>query len=185
MTIVSAEAVTSRKGEPAAPTSTRATALAERLMQGAEALATLASTLTAAEWEMRIPHDGRTIGVVANQPKQLGGILEICIDNDHRISRRVIHSGRDRGLVTAIALTFGSFCFARNRLWGRPELLIVLAAEDAQHNPRPLLNLADRGYVFSVATLEPRKNLDRLLAAHQGLPPACRARRRPFATRSR
>ena len=47
------------------------------------------------------------------------------------------------GLVTAITLTFGSFCFARNQLWGRPELLIVLAAEDAQHNPRPLLNLAE------------------------------------------
>jgi tetratricopeptide (TPR) repeat protein len=47
------------------------------------------------------------------------------------------------GLVTAIALTFGSFCFARNQLWGRPELLIVRAAEDAQHNPRPLLNLAE------------------------------------------
>ena len=67
MTIVSAEAVTSRKGEPAAPTSTRATALAERLMQGAEALATLASTLTAAEWETQVPHDGRTrIGVVVH-----------------------------------------------------------------------------------------------------------------------
>ena len=66
MTIVSAEAVTSRKSEPAAPTSTRATALAERLMQGAEALATLASTLTAAEWETQVPHDGRTIGVVVH-----------------------------------------------------------------------------------------------------------------------
>jgi Flp pilus assembly protein TadD len=38
---------------------------------------------------------------------------------------------------------FGSFCFARNQLWGRPELLIVLSAEDAQHNPRPLINLAE------------------------------------------
>src|SRR4030095_1801372 len=47
------------------------------------------------------------------------------------------------GRVTAIALTFGSFCFARNQLWGRPDLLFVLAAEDAQHNPRPLLNLAE------------------------------------------
>lgn len=47
------------------------------------------------------------------------------------------------GLVTAIALTFGGFCFARNQLWGKPELLIALAAEDAQHNPRPLINLAE------------------------------------------
>ena len=47
------------------------------------------------------------------------------------------------GLVTAIALTFGGFCYSRNQLWGRPELLIALAAEDSQHNPRPLLNLTE------------------------------------------
>ncbi len=34
--------------------------------------------------------------------------------------------------------------------------------------------LADQGYVFSISTLEPRKNFDRLLAAHLGLPPALR-----------
>ena len=43
---------------------TRANALAERLEQGAHALATLASMLTDAEWETRLPHDGRRIGVV-------------------------------------------------------------------------------------------------------------------------
>ncbi len=36
--------------------------------------------------------------------------------------------------------------------------------------------LADRGYVLAVSTLEPRKNFDRLLAAHTLLPPALRQR---------
>jgi glycosyltransferase involved in cell wall biosynthesis len=36
--------------------------------------------------------------------------------------------------------------------------------------------LRDRGYVFSISTLEPRKNFDRLLAAHLRLPPALRRR---------
>jgi hypothetical protein len=45
-------------------TSRRANALAERLEQGASALAALGSSLTGAEWQTRIPHDGRTVGVV-------------------------------------------------------------------------------------------------------------------------
>lgn len=44
----------------------RATALAERLEQGARALAELASSLTEAEWQMRVPGDGRTIGVLVH-----------------------------------------------------------------------------------------------------------------------
>lgn len=49
------------------PTVTRrANALAERLEQGAAALAALASTLTDREWQTRIPKDGRTIGVVVH-----------------------------------------------------------------------------------------------------------------------
>jgi hypothetical protein len=42
----------------------RATALAERLELGAQLLETLAETLTDAEWNVRIPHDGRKVGVV-------------------------------------------------------------------------------------------------------------------------
>lgn len=45
---------------------TRADALADRLEQGADALATLASTLTTAEWSIPIPEDGRTVGVVVH-----------------------------------------------------------------------------------------------------------------------
>lgn len=43
---------------------TRATALADRLRQGADALTELARTLDAAQWHTPIPGDGRTIGVV-------------------------------------------------------------------------------------------------------------------------
>ncbi len=44
----------------------RANALAERLEQGARALATFASTLTDAEWQARVPKDGRKVGVVVH-----------------------------------------------------------------------------------------------------------------------
>lgn len=44
----------------------RANALAERLEQGASALATFAGALTDAEWQARIPTDGRRVGVVVH-----------------------------------------------------------------------------------------------------------------------
>jgi hypothetical protein len=44
----------------------RANALAERLEQGAQALASFAEGLTEAEWQTRIPRDGRKIGVVVH-----------------------------------------------------------------------------------------------------------------------
>ena len=44
----------------------RANALAVRLEQGVHALATLANALTDAEWQTRIPKDGRTVGVVVH-----------------------------------------------------------------------------------------------------------------------
>lgn len=46
--------------------SQRADALAERLEQGARALAALARTLTDQQWQTRIPRDGRTVGVVVH-----------------------------------------------------------------------------------------------------------------------
>jgi hypothetical protein len=46
--------------------SQRSNALADRLEQGARALADLASSLTDAEWRTRIPNDGRKIGVVVH-----------------------------------------------------------------------------------------------------------------------
>lgn len=46
--------------------SARANALAERLEQGAAALASFASTLTDAEWQTRVPKDGRKVGVMVH-----------------------------------------------------------------------------------------------------------------------
>jgi len=46
--------------------SQRTNALADRLEQGASALATFASALTDAEWQTRVPKDGRKIGVIVH-----------------------------------------------------------------------------------------------------------------------
>jgi hypothetical protein len=64
--------MTSAVSEPAVKSpsvtarSQRAEALAERLEQGASALAALARTLTDAQWQTRLPKDGRKIGVVVH-----------------------------------------------------------------------------------------------------------------------
>jgi hypothetical protein len=44
----------------------RANALAERLEQGAQALAALAAGLSDAQWQSRLPGDGRKVGVVVH-----------------------------------------------------------------------------------------------------------------------
>ena len=44
----------------------RTNALAERLEQGARALAGFASDLTDAEWQTRLPRDGRKVGVIVH-----------------------------------------------------------------------------------------------------------------------
>ena len=45
---------------------TRSNALADRLEQGARALADFASGLTDAQWRTRVPKDGRTVGVIVH-----------------------------------------------------------------------------------------------------------------------
>jgi DinB family protein len=52
--------------KPARPVSRRATLLADRLEQGARLLDYFASSLTEEEWRIRVPKDGRTIGVVVH-----------------------------------------------------------------------------------------------------------------------
>jgi len=63
---VSQEAVAHPEGSPSIKGSQRARALAERLEQGARALATFASALTDDEWQRRLPKDGRKIGVIVH-----------------------------------------------------------------------------------------------------------------------
>jgi hypothetical protein len=45
---------------------TRAEVLASTLEKGAQALETFAKSLTPAEWQTRVPHDGRKVGVVVH-----------------------------------------------------------------------------------------------------------------------
>jgi hypothetical protein len=54
------------KTQRSASPSPRAEALAVRLEDGARALAAFAGTLTDAQWQARIPKDGRKIGVVVH-----------------------------------------------------------------------------------------------------------------------
>jgi len=49
-----------------APTSRRAAALADRLEQGARALAEFARELDASKWQARVPKDGRKVGVIVH-----------------------------------------------------------------------------------------------------------------------
>ncbi|HJQ70872.1 MAG TPA: DinB family protein [Blastocatellia bacterium] len=51
--------------------SLRANALADRLEQGARALAIFAGELTDAEWRARVPKDGRKIGVIVHHVASL------------------------------------------------------------------------------------------------------------------
>jgi hypothetical protein len=44
----------------------RASALADRIVQGAGALAAFAEGLSEAQWRMRVPPDGRTVGVLVH-----------------------------------------------------------------------------------------------------------------------
>ena len=56
----------SQEGSRAGEVGRRANALADRLEEGARALAAQASALTDAEWQTRLPGDGRGIGVVVH-----------------------------------------------------------------------------------------------------------------------
>jgi len=51
---------------PSRTSSERANALAARLEEGARALIAFAMGLMDDEWKMRVPHDGRTVGVIVH-----------------------------------------------------------------------------------------------------------------------
>jgi protein O-mannosyl-transferase len=55
-----------------------------------------------------------------------------------RISRTV-----GVAVLCLAGVVWGRQCYERNRLWGNPDQLIELAAANAVHNPRPLLNFTE------------------------------------------
>ena len=94
MSSVVSTAVAEKPGRssPTAP-SRRAEALAERLEQGARMLADFAATLTDAEWQTRLPKDGRKIGVIVHHVASQY-MLEIKVAL--MVARRAAHQGPDQ-----------------------------------------------------------------------------------------
>jgi len=69
--------------------SVRAGALAERLERGANTLANLAASLSDAEWNTRLPGDGRTVGVVVHHVANVYPLeiqLALKVADRHRIT---------------------------------------------------------------------------------------------------
>jgi len=64
--IVAHDPAVTQESSPPVTAGHRAGALADRLEQGARALATFAAGLTDAEWQTRVPKDGRKVGVVVH-----------------------------------------------------------------------------------------------------------------------
>jgi hypothetical protein len=101
---------------PYVSTSTRARALADRLERGARALHAQAEALTGTEWHIRLPHDGRTIGVVVHHvavmypveiqlARELAAgkpIVGVTWDVVHEINAR--HARENRAVTRAAAL---------------------------------------------------------------------------------
>jgi hypothetical protein len=88
--------------------SARTEGLAKTLEQGAHALATFADGLSDAEWQTRLPNDGRTIGVVLDRvaPNSLyGGAPLTCqfMLEDHAVRHSFHHLARIRAALSASA----------------------------------------------------------------------------------
>src|SRR5262245_4144225 len=69
--------------------SVKAGALAERLERGADALAELAGTMSDAEWNTKVPGDGRKVGVVVHHVANVYPLeiqLALKIADRHRIA---------------------------------------------------------------------------------------------------
>src|SRR5262245_59299027 len=96
--------------------SPHADALADRLEQGARELATFASGLTDAEWQTRLPHDGRTLGVIVHHvasvyPVEIElaltvaqgkPVVGVTMEDIHRMNAR--HAAENGGVTKDAAL---------------------------------------------------------------------------------
>jgi hypothetical protein len=91
----------------------RSELLARRLEQGATALAALAASLTDAEWQARVPGDGRTVGVVVHHvasvyPVEVGlaqtlaagqPVTDVTMDDVHTMNAK--HAAANAGATKA------------------------------------------------------------------------------------
>ena len=94
----------------------QANALADRLEEGARALAVFATRLTDAEWQMRVPDDGRSVGVVVHHVASVypievqlaqtiaGGkpVTGVVMDDIHAMN--ATHAAENAAVTKAVAL---------------------------------------------------------------------------------
>ena len=76
--------------------SQRSNALADALEEGARALAQFANSLTEQEWQTRLPHDGRKIGVIVHHvatvyPLEIGFARTIAAGKPEPITAQAIN----------------------------------------------------------------------------------------------
>jgi hypothetical protein len=132
--------------------STRSAALAARLEAGAAALAAFAATLSETEWQMRLPKDGRKIGVVVHHVAsmypleiQLAGLLAagrpianvtwdavVAINRDHAVD----HDGVTR--EAALALLAHNSAAAAAAIRSTPDDELDRAAPVSLNSDAPL-----------------------------------------------
>ena len=90
---MSTESATITRGRDTVANTTsnyRSEALALRLEEGARALAAFAETITAAEWQMRTPRDGRKVGVIVHH---VGNMYPLEMDLAEKLARGESISG--------------------------------------------------------------------------------------------
>ena len=69
--------------------STRAQALAQRIEQGAQALAAYAQGLSEAQWRTPVPPDGRQVGVIIHHVASVFYPIEIHLAMENASGKRI------------------------------------------------------------------------------------------------
>ena len=108
-----------------ARSSRQANALAERLEQGARALASLAASLTDAQWQIRIPHDGRQVGVVVHHVASMYPI-------EIQVAQAIAEGKPVTGLTWGVVDTINATHAAENESVTRQAALELLQRNSAE-----------------------------------------------------
>jgi len=132
--------------------STRSEILASILETGAEALAGLASSLTSLEWEMRLPSDGRKVGVIVHHVASMypleielaqklaagGALTDVTWDAVHEINAG--HAREHDGVTQneAVALLLTNAAAAAKTIRGLTDAELDKVAPNSLYGGAPL-----------------------------------------------
>ena len=130
----------------------RAQALAVTLEKGAAALAEFAGKLTDAEWQTRLPKDGRTVGVVVHhvatmypleiqlaQKLAAGGVIDdVTWDNVHAINAALAHDHDKFTKEEALALLRTNAAAAAAAIRAMSDATLDLVAPNSLYGNAPL-----------------------------------------------